>query len=211
MKKTTPQTYSWLLMSVNASLGFGRSPRQRSWAKARSWTRPRWSPTCLGSTSCSAGRPYLPQVVDFLLLHCPVSFTTWQYLTGPFRWESLVQINLIFLKKAKEKHLMNWRNSAFDDFWASSAPPYLNPLLPLRHAAEWSMSYLCTDSAFGCFNLYMSQMGWLFYMATMKTSVCLSVVQVPEEQMKTMKIIYQKKSEVIIFSTLHQRGKEYPR
>lgn len=43
----------------------------------------------------------------------------------------------------------------------------------------------------------------------MKTSVCLSVVQVPEEQMKTMKIIYQKKSEVIISSILDQQGKEY--
>lgn len=206
-----PQTCSWLLTSVKMSLGSGRSPRQRSWAKARSWTRPRWSPTCPSSTSCSGGRPCLPRVVDFLLWGCPVSFTCRQYLTGPFRWESLVQINIIEkTKKCREKPVMNWRHSAFDGFsWVSLAPPYLSPLLPLRHAAEPSMSCLYTDSAFGCFNLYMSQIDTLLYLATMKTSVCLSVVQVPEEQMKTMKIIYQKKSEVIISSILDQQGKEY--
>lgn len=106
-----PQTCSWLLTSVKMSLGSGRSPRQRSWAKARSWTRPRWSPTCPSSTSCSGGRPCLPRVVDFLLWGCPVSFACCQYLTGPFRWESLVQINIIEkTKKCREKPVMNWRH-----------------------------------------------------------------------------------------------------
>lgn len=145
MKQTMPQTCSWLLPSVKVSLGSGRSPRQRSWAKARSWTRPRWSPTCPGSTSCSGARPCLPRVGDVLL---------WRLMTESNR---AFQIRVFCSNKYHLKKTL--KNAGKSMVWIEDIQLLMFFLEYLQHhltsvlSPERSMSYPYTDSAFGCFNL----------------------------------------------------------